>query len=274
MTRPLRERRWWTANALPVGGVAAGMLLAWQCTIWAFGLPAILLPSPAAVVQEAWAVRGELLTGSLVSFSAALAGLLTSLAVGTLVGIAFSQSRSLRIGFFPYVMFLQTVPIIGIAPLLITWSGYQFRTVVLISAIISLFPIINSVTSGLLAIDPHLEDLFRLYGAGRGPLLWKLRFPTAVRFLLLGAKTSSGLAVIGAIVGDFFVGNGSADYLGLGTLMTRWMAWQNTRALLASMFASALIGLLMYALVNLIARLLSRWATPGTHGSRGRAPNP
>src|SRR6056297_33603 len=171
-------------------------------------------------------------------------------------------------------MFLQTVPIIGIAPLLITWSGYQFRTVVLISAIISLFPIINSVTSGLLAIDPHLEDLFRLYGAGRWQLLWKLRFPTAVRFLLLGAKTSSGLAVIGAIVGDFFVGNGSADYLGLGTLMTRWMTWQNTRALLASMFASALIGLLMYALVNLVARLLSRWATPRSLGSRGRAPNP
>jgi len=156
-------------------------------------------------------------------------------------------------------MFLQTVPIIGIAPLLVTWSGYEFRTVVYVVVIISLFPIINSVTTGLMATEPQLKDLFRLYGAGRIRTLLKLRLPAAVPYMLVGVRTSGGLAVIGAIVGDFFIGFGG-QHDGLGTLMLSWLNQQRTASLIAAMFASAVVGLVLYGLVNLIAvTLLKRW---------------
>ncbi len=153
--------------------------------------------------------------------SAAVAGLAVAIVLGGMIGIAFAQSKRVRMAFFPYVVFLQTVPIVAITPLLIIWSGYRFRTVVIATVIVCLFPIINGVTSGLLAVDRQWSDLFKLYGASPARRLTRLQIPAAVPYLILGVKTSSGLAVIGAIVAEFFVGSGSQDYDGLGTLMSK-----------------------------------------------------
>ncbi|TWU41897.1 ABC transporter permease [Novipirellula artificiosorum] len=254
----------WKKTAWEMGwvvGVAAVGLLLWEAIIWCFELPPILLPSPRQVVAAAIGERVALLQGTVVTAIAAMAGLGAAIAMGCLMAIAFSQSNRIRKAFFPYVVFLQTVPIVAIAPLLITWSGYQFRTVVLVTVIICFFPIVNSVTEGLLSVQHDLSDLFRLYGAGRTKRLFGLQFPSAVPFLVVGMKTSSGLAVIGAIVAEFFVGNGSS-YNGLGTLMTGWQAFQRTDALIAAIFASAILGLFLFGTVRLVSvTVLRRWTT-------------
>ena len=166
-------------------------------------------------------------------------------------------------------MYKRQVPIVAITPLLIIWSGYQFRTVVIVTVIICLFPIVNSVTAGLMAIDRQLADLFTLYGASRVKRLIRLQVPTAVPFLVLGIKTSSGLAVIGAIVAEFFVGNGT-EYDGLGTLMTHWQGFVRTDALIAAVFASTLLGLLLFGAVDLFARTALRRWTSTTNLRQGR----
>src|SRR5690606_7594475 len=140
--------------------------------------------------------------------------------------------------------------IVAIAPLLVIWSGYEFRTVVLVTLIISLFPIINGVAEGLLAVPEDRLDRFRLYGASRLQTLCRLRVPTAVHHLMIAAKTSSGLAVIGAIMAEFFVGNGGANYSGLGTLMAGWQALGRTAPLMAALCISTLIGVIMFASVE------------------------
>ncbi len=249
-------------NAISVALVALLSLLLWEGIIWMGQIHPVLLPRPAEVIADMWQQRSVLAMGCLQTGWAALVGLGSSVVLGAAIGTLFSQSQRLRIGFFPYVMFLQTVPIIGIAPLLITWSGYQFRTVVLVVTIISLFPIINSVTAGLLATPPQWLDLFRLYGAGRFRTLYKLRVPAAVPYILVGIRTSAGLAVIGAIVGDFFIGFGS-QHDGLGTLMLSWLNQQRTASLIGAMLASAVVGLVLYGLIALLANtLLRRWSLP------------
>lgn len=248
--------RFWE-TLLSVSVVAVCLVLAWEGLIRWGNIHPILLPPPSQVLQTAWENRELLFQGSLMTGWAALVGLCLSVTIGLVIGILFSQFRALRIGFFPYVMFLQTVPIIGIAPLLVTWSGYQFRTVVYVVVIISLFPVINSVTAGLMATESAGLDLFRLYGAGRIKTLLKLRLPAAVPAILVGVRTSGGLAVIGAIVGDFFIGfGGSHD--GLGTLMLSWLNQQHTASLIAAMFASAAVGLAIYGLIHLVSLLLLR----------------
>ena len=183
-----------------------------------------------------------------------------SVLIGTMVAALMSQSKLLRLALYPYVILLQTVPIVAIAPLLVIWSGYEFRTVVLVTLIISLFPIINSVVEGLMAIPQYRIDLFRLYGASRWQTLWRLRVPTAIRYLMLGCKTSCGLAVIGAIVAEFFVGNGGANYAGLGTLMTGWQTLGRTAPLMAALFVSTLLGIAMFATLHILSTtVLSRW---------------
>lgn len=235
-------------------------LLLWQLLVWLGNLPPILLPAPRDVALAAWDNRHLLLRGALVTGWAAVAGFLLSLVVGSLIAAVMSQSRMLRLAIYPYVILLQTVPIVAIAPLLIIWSGYQFRTVVLVTLIISLFPIVNSVTEGLLAISRDSLDLFRLYGASRLQTLWRLRVPAAVRHLMLGAKTSCGLAVIGAIVAEFFVGSGNANYRGLGTLMTGWQTLGRTAPLMAALCVSTLLGVIMFVSVHAVSRtVLKRW---------------
>ncbi len=255
---PVRARRHWD-TLVPVGLVAVLLIVIWELVIRLGDVHRVLLPHSWEVAQDAWTHRNELMLGCVITGWAAIVGLVVSVVIGTVIGILFSHFRSLRIGFFPYVMFLQTVPIIGIAPLLVTWSGYQFRTVVYVVVIISLFPIINSVTTGLMSTEPQLRDLFRIYQAGRIQTLYRLRFPAAVPFILVGVRTAGGLAVIGAIVGDFFIGFGG-QHDGLGTLMLSWLNQQKTATLMAAMFASAMVGLVLYGLINLLAAtLLKRW---------------
>lgn len=247
-------------RSMPAIGVAIAAVAGWHLVAWGFDLPEALLPPPRQVLDAASDNRVALFKGFWSTGLAAAVGLAVAVAIGSTISVAFSQSRQVRMAFFPYVIFLQTVPIVAIAPLLIIWSGYQFRTVVIVTVIVALFPIVNSVTAGLTAIDRQWADLFSLYGAGRAKKLARLQIPSAVPYLVLGAKTSSGLAVIGAIVAEFFVGNGT-DYDGLGTLMTKWQGFGKTDALIAAVFTSTLMGLVLFGLVHLVSRtLLRRWS--------------
>jgi NitT/TauT family transport system permease protein len=245
------------------GGPAAAVLIAffgvWYLAVQLTKVHPIVLPSPTRVIQAAWLEREVLTRGFLVTGAAAICALLASVVIGSLIAMLFSQSSRLRIAFQPYVVFLQTVPIVAIAPLLITWFGYRFTTVILVSTIISLFPIISNVTAGLTSVDRNLIELFQLNGATRLQTLVKLRIPNAISHLVLGMRISSGMTVIGAIIGELFVGSG-AKYAGLGKLMMGWQNLARTDALIAVVFTSTLLGLAMLALVNLLSRLvLKRW---------------
>jgi NitT/TauT family transport system permease protein len=248
-----------TTSILPPLLVLAVVIVVWQACIALFQIHPILLPSPGAVWQALWTERSVLLRATLVTGAAALCGLSASIVLGAIIAVLFSQSAKLRSALYPYVIFLQTVPIVAIAPLLIIWSGNNFRTIVLVSVIISIFPIVSNTTAGLMSINENLRDLFRMNGATRWQTLAKLRIPAAVSHLVLGTRISCGLAVIGAIVGEFFVGNSGA-YDGLGTIMTQWQGRQYTSALMAAVLASTLLGVLFFGSVNLMSRtLLRRW---------------
>ncbi len=235
------------------------VLILWDRSVIWFDLHKVILPRPWDVAKSMWSERYVLLKGSWITLQAAGLGLICSALVGSVIAILFSQSSVLRLSFYPYVVFLQTVPIVAIAPLLILWFGNEFRTVVLVSSIISIFPIISNVTSGLLSINENLRELFYMHSASRWQLLTKLRIPAAIGQLILGLRISCGLAVIGAIVGEFFVGDRGA-YEGLGTIITARQGNLNTASMIAAVIACAALGLLLLVLVNLIGNtLLRRW---------------
>ena len=248
-------------SAMMVVGVAMLGCLVWEWVVWGFDLPKALLPTPRQCWSAVMENREALLSGILGTGMAAVSGLLAAVLTGSLLSIVFSQSKKLRLALFPYVILLQTVPIVAIAPLLIIWSGYTFRTVVIVTVIVCLFPIVNSVTAGLMSCSREASDLFRLYGASRWQRLRRLQIPSAIPHLMVGIRTSSALSVIGAIVAEFFVGNGTS-YDGLGTLMTGWQALMKTDALIAALFASALLGLIMFGAVQFVSGLLlKRWTS-------------
>jgi NitT/TauT family transport system permease protein len=190
-----------------------------------------------------------------VTLAGAVGGFVTSLVVGTLVGILFAQARWIRSSLYPYAIFLQTVPIVAIAPLIVLWFGAGFPSIVLVSFLLSVFPILSNVVTGLLRVDPALLELFALHRASRWQTLWKLRLPHSVPFLVAGAKVSAGLTVIGAIVGEFFAGYG-AEHPGLGYLILQSAGQLKTELLFASVAASTLLGLLVFAATGGAAALI------------------
>ena len=251
------------SSAGPPLGLLLVVLAGWQIASWWFDWPEFLMPAPTDVATAIANDGDRLLAATLRTGLAALAGFGTSLIVGVLIAVIFSQSRLVRSSCYPYAIFLQTVPIIAIAPLIITWFGTGFPSVVLVTVIISLFPIIASTTSGLLVIDEELLELFRLYRASRWQVLKKLRLPHSIPFLVTGARTSSGMAVIGAIVGEFFVGRTTTHY-GLGHLVLITSQHLKTANLFAAVIASAVLGIALFGTVTWVgSTLLARWDTTG-----------
>jgi NitT/TauT family transport system permease protein len=210
--------RWILHRAVPPLIAAALFVGGWSAAVQFWQIPSYLVPSPSAVGERLIADRQLLITAWWLTGQAALSGLCMSLLMGTVVAVAFSQSAWLRYALYPYAIFLQTVPIVAIAPLLVMWLGYGRQGVIAVAFVLSVFPMIANVTAGMLAVPEPLRELFMLYGATRWQYLTKLQFPTAVPYLVTGLKTSSGLSVIGAIVGEFFVGYGDTGY-GLGYLI-------------------------------------------------------
>jgi NitT/TauT family transport system permease protein len=247
----------------PPVGLFLAVLLCWQLGTTLFKVPAYLFPSPGQVYQAAVEHRQELTQAVFITGSAASLGFIGSLLAGFVVSLAFSQSPLIRRSCYPYAIFLQTVPIVAIAPLIINWFGFGFRSVVIVSFIIGLFPIITNATTGMLAVDQRFLELFQIYNASRWQILWKLRVPNCVPFLVAGAKTSSGLSVIGAIVGEFFVGFGS-DSHGLGYYITLASGQLKTDVLFAAVLTCTLLGLTVFVLVNVVSLVvLRRWNSAG-----------
>jgi NitT/TauT family transport system permease protein len=238
--------------------VLALAILFWDLGTRLFEPPAYVLPSPGRVLSAARQHAPQLLQASWRTGSAALFGLVASFVVGLLVSLLFSQSRTLERSLYPYAIFLQTVPIIAIAPLIVTWIGTGFVSVVVVAFVISLFPIITSATTGLVSIEPQLLELFELHRASRWQTLLKLRLPHSVPFLVTGLKTSCGLAVVGCIVGENFVGY-DLEHFGLGYLIMQSSNQIKADYLFAAIIASTLLGVVMFTLVSLVGRWLIAW---------------
>ncbi|MBA3313732.1 MAG: ABC transporter permease [Planctomycetota bacterium] len=249
-------------TSLPPIAALLLVVAAWQACERMFDPPKYLLPSPLEVVSAILKDPGKLVRATWRTAIAAVAALAISIVAGTLTGLLFSQSALLRRSLYPYAIFLQTVPIIAVAPLIVLWLGYGTASIVTVAVIISLFPVITAATAGLTHLDPLLVDFFTLHHASRWQTLWKLRLPTAVPSIITGAKTSSGLAVIGAIVGEFFTGYGTNDY-GLGFLIRVTADQSRTAELFAAVLASTALGVMIFAAVSSAgAVILNRWYDP------------
>jgi len=235
---------------------------AWELIVGHWKIPPYLLPSPTDVGRAAHENFTKLASATGITAAGALCGFAVSLTVGVLAAIVFSQSAIIRRSFFPYAIFFQTVPIVAIAPLIVLWSGTGFRSVVLVAFIVSVFPIITNATAGLTSIDPDLLDLFRLHGASRWQTLIKLRLPSAVPSTVTGAKTSSGLAVIGTIVGEFFVGYDPSEHFGLGYLIQESTTQLKVDVVLCAVVLATLLGLIVFGAVNVVGALVLKRYSP------------
>jgi len=247
--------------------IAVWYLLSWRLLPVVLGrdsppefLRAIILPYPHEVVKVAFldpTNLTDILSGLWLDMRLAGIGLAIAIVIGVSTAIAMSQARWVERSFYPYAVFLQTVPILALVPAIGLFLGFGFSARLLVVVIISLFPIITNTLFGLKSTDLELHDLFTLHTKSRWVRLWKLQLPGSIPAMFIGFQIAAGLSVIGAIVGDFFFGRGEK---GLGNLIDLYSNRLRPAELWGAVFFSTLLGLFVFVAFGwLRIRLTGHW---------------
>lgn len=235
----------------PPAVVAAGVIGIWYLFTY-FVLDRdqrFFLPPPHQVVDVGfitWSNLEQVLLGLWRTTQVTLVGLLLAIVGGTAIAVVMSQARWIERSVFPYAVALQAVPIVAISPLIGLWWGWDFSSQVVVTIIISIFPIITNTLFGLRSTEPNMHDLLTLHRASRLTRLRKLQLPAALPAIFTGFRISAGLAVVGAIVGEFFFKGGSYGSEGLGQLLFLFQNQLSGSKLVAGIVFSSLLGLALF----------------------------
>ena len=236
----------------PVLAFVAAVAL-WQLGVVLFKPPSYFLPGPLGVLAAFWERGPQLLQATWLTFRASALALLLSTVLGAALALALASSTGLYRALFPYTVVLQTTPVIAVAPVVIIWFGVGLPAIVTIAVLVSIFPVVASTTAGLLSTDKELERLFDLYRASPWQGLVKLRLPYALPYFFAGVRVAAGLAVIGAIVGEFVAGMGG-NRGGLGFFITDAAGRLKMADVFAAAFVSAGLGVGFLLLIDFVSR--------------------
>lgn len=257
-----RLSRWLLRSFLPPFAVFCAFIGLWYAVRAA--LPErrkILLAAPHQIFTEGFAdpkVRGDILSATWTTLEAALIGLAIAIVIGLLMAVVMAQAKWVERSFYPWAVFLQTVPILALVPLIGMWFGFELFARVVVCVIIALFPLIINPLQGFLGADRGLHDLFTLSGANQVTRLLKLLAPSALPEIFVGLQSAAGLAVVGSTVGDFFFGRGPR---GLGLLINFYRSRVQTPELFATILATCALGLVIFWIFGALGRrVVGAWS--------------
>jgi NitT/TauT family transport system permease protein len=243
----------------PPIAVVAAALAVWQGAVWLVRPPAYLLPGPVAITRAFLGDAARLSDAMLRTGLAAAAGFGVAALAGVTLGSVLAASRFLQRGVYPLASLLQMVPLVALAPILVIWFGYGGRAIVASSALVSLFPVLANTLDGLRSVDPGLREMFDVYRASRWARFWKLGLPSATPGIVTGLRVAAGLAVIGAVVGEFVSGFGG-ERAPLGIVILAALREARTDLVFAAVGLSAAVGFLLFGAVSAGGWLaLRRW---------------
>lgn len=222
---------------------------------------ALIIPPPHRLLEGLNGPTIERIAAATrISLVTAVVGFVFSALLGIVLGIAMSLSRSLASGLWPWLIALQVTPIIVLTPIIVRVVGPSFAARVLVTVLISFFPIASNTLFGLQSVPRALHDVFTLAGSSRMQRLVRLQLPAASPSIFAGLRVAAGLAVIGSIVGDFFFTRGTP---GLGRLITYFFLDTRAGPMFVTAFVASLIGLAFFIVVVAANRVcVAPWHRP------------
>jgi len=249
----------WSTFLLPLG-IGLTVFGVWSAIRHFFALPVYILPSPLEVLHAAYSERAALLEAGSNTALVTLIGFPLAVVVSAGLSVLLSLSPLIRTSIFPYLMALQMTPIIVVTPILLLWFGSGLVSTVLITFLVSFFPLVVNTTQGLISTDANLVELFRMSRATRWQEIMLLRVPAALPYFFTGLRISAILAPIGAVVGDFFAGSSVGGIGGLGFRTVIYSSQLKTPALFATAGVCCVLGFALVSVVYFLSWLcLHHW---------------
>ncbi len=247
-TRPVRI-------AVPVL-FGLSILVLWEGLVRHFEVSPVILPPPTAIAAR-FAAETPLLWEDFVQtvLKGALSGYLIGCSAALVAAIAIDRSRFLTRGLLPIGNFVAALPIVGIAPILVSWFGFDWHSKAAVVVVMVFFPVLVNTVQGLDEASAMQKDLMRTYAAGYWQTLLKLRLPAAMPFVFNGLKIATTLALIGAIVAEYF----GSPTRGMGFRISTGVGSLSIDLVWAEIAVAALTGSAVYGLVSLAERAVTFW---------------
>ena len=234
----------------------AALLALWEGITRGFGVPTVLLPPPS-MIWERITNSGSILWADFrqTYLKAVIAGYAMGCGLGFLVAILVDRSPFWKAGIMPVGNLLSALPIIGIAPIMVMWFGFDWQSKAAVVVVMTFFPMLVNTVAGL-NVAGHMErDLMHTYASSKWQMLFKLRLPAAMPFIFNALKINSTLALIGAIVAEFF----GTPVVGMGFRISAEIGRLNVDMVWATIFVAALAGSISYGLIALLERSITFW---------------
>ncbi len=242
---------------VPALVVLVVVLVVWQESIEIFHIKKFLAPQPTAIASTFWADRHELLSAGWFTFQEALGGFVIGCGLALLCALVLARWRGLGQALMPYMIAASAVPIIAFAPIMNAWfNPFSKGSKMAIAAVLCFFPVLVNSLRGLTSVRPESVELMRSYGAGELETFRRVRIPTALPFIFTSLKIATVLAMIGAIVGEYFGG----AFTALGVLINSRSTTFQFKEAWAGIGVACAFGIAFYLAVALVERLALRGA--------------
>ena len=233
----------------------ATLLVLWEAAVRGLGVPKVILPAPSAIAARFAGSLPILGADFLQTLRGVAAGYVLGSGAGFLAAILIDRSPFLQRGLLPLGNLVSALPIVGVAPIMVMWFGFDWQSKAAVVVVMTFFPMLVNANAGLAAAGAMENDLMKTYAGSYLQTLMKLRLPAALPFIFNGLKINSSLALIGAIVAEFF----GTPIVGMGFRINTEVGRMNIDMVWATILVAALFGSLFYGLLALGERRATFW---------------
>jgi len=230
----------------------------WEIACRVFSIPLTILPAPSLIVDALWEFRDPIISNSWVTLWTTLLGFAFATIFGLLLGIAVGWHKAIYAGIYPLLVGFNSVPKVAVVPVLILWFGLGEIPAVITAFLISFFPIVVNVATGLATTEPELEDVLRALGASKLDIMRKVGIPRSLPYFFGSLKVAITLAFVGAVVSETVGANA-----GIGKLMLDAQASFQVQIVFAGLLVLAVLGIILYDFTAIIEQRFTGWAFRG-----------
>ncbi|HEX9462952.1 MAG TPA: ABC transporter permease [Alphaproteobacteria bacterium] len=234
------------------------LLAGWELACRAFKVPSFVLPPPSEIAGVFFEYSDTLLLHSTQTLLTTLIGFAIAIVVGLFLGVAIGSSRAIYDSLYPILVGFNAVPKVALVPLVVIWCGIGTVPAIITAFVISFFPIVVNVATGLAGVEPEMQDVLRVLGASRYEVLSKVGLPRSLPYLFASLKVAITLAFIGSVVSETVAAN-----QGIGYLMLAASSRFQVAVVFAGLFIVAAMSIVLYAICVVLERRMAGWASRG-----------
>lgn len=236
--------------------VVIGLFLFWEFAVWLFDFPQFILPAPSVIFEAMWQWRVPIIDNAAQTAMTTVVGFGIAIVFGMVTGVIIGSSSLIYNGFYPVLIGFNSIPKVAVVPILVIWFGIGTVPAIITAFLISFFPILVNVATGIATVEPELKDVLRALGASKRDIIVKVGIPRSLPYFFASLKISITVAFVGSIIAETVASN-----KGIGHLMIVASSRFEVPLVFAGLMVTAVMGVIMYVVAIMIEKRMTGWST-------------